>query len=211
MVKNVKGGKGHKNLARKYNNVALQQTSVRIKKEEGELYGVVSNILGHGHFYVMCEDDKKRICRIGGKFKKRRRDNTVVTNGFVMIGLYEYETTSSKKANDIEKCELMEVYSDSDVKCLYDKEKDADSKRFIQKAINQQALTNNKSSSSSSSSSSCKEAAVDSGFDFLSEDEMNQRIAMEEQLKIRSSGAIEGGAAIDETETTEGYINFDDI
>ena len=204
MVKNVKGGKGHKNLARKYNNVALQQTSVRVKKEEGELYGVVSNILGHGHFYVMCEDDKKRICRIGGKFKKRRRDNTVVTNGFVMIGLYEYESSSSKKANDFEKCELMEVYSDSDVKCLYDKEKDSDSKRFIEKAINQQALT-------SSNKSSCKEAAVDSGFDFLNEDEMNQRIAMEEQLKIRSSGAVEGGAAIDETDATEGYINFDDI
>jgi initiation factor 1A len=206
MVKNVKGGKGHKNLARKYTNVAEEQMSVRIKKEEDEKYGVVESILGNGHFYVNCEDDQKRICRIGGKFKKRRRDNLVLKNGFVMVGLYGFETKMS--STSLEKCDLLETYSDSDLKRLFDKEKDTQSRTFINNAIHQQQHSDT-SSSSSSSKRHEGGAPYDDGFDFVTEEEWNQRMQMEAIKEELKEGGGSGDSAMDVV--VEDEINIDDI
>ena len=45
-----------------------------------EQFAVIREALGGSRFYVLCEDGKTRIMRIGGKFKKRMwvRPNDVV-------------------------------------------------------------------------------------------------------------------------------------
>jgi initiation factor 1A len=175
MVKNLKGGKGHKNLARKYNNVSEEQTKLRLREDEDEHYGIVETILGNGHFYVICDDDVKRLCRIGGKFKKRRRDNLVVKNGFVLIGIYGFETEIKDK---IQKCDLMETYTDTELKRLMDKERDPKARRFIERAVNQQI---------SEKQQTCIEK--DTGFDFLTEEQILQREEFMQNKKIVSSSA----------------------
>ena len=82
MVKNVKGGSGHKGQARKYtttNNVNSNNT--RLALEEGELYAQVTKNMGNGMCHVICQDKITRLCFIRGKFRGRgKRDNTI-TNG----------------------------------------------------------------------------------------------------------------------------------
>ncbi len=47
---------------------------VRVKlpnKSKGEMFGVVTGILGAGHMKVRCEDGQERLCRIPGKMRKK--------------------------------------------------------------------------------------------------------------------------------------------
>jgi initiation factor 1A len=199
MVKNLKGGKGHKKLGAKYSNIAQEQTQIRLKKDVDERYGMVESILGNGHFYVCCDDDQKRICRIGGKFKKRRRDNLVVKNGFVLIGLYGFETQVKDK---MEKCDLLETYTDTEVKRLLDKEKDTNSRKFIEKVLNQQFESTEKATTD------------DKGFDFLTDDEIMLKKQFEEELlgrekPLQGTEQQEGNKKIDDEK--EQIIDFEDI
>lgn len=194
MVKNLKGGKGHKNLARKYNNVSEEQTRLRLREDEDERYGIVETILGNGHFYVLCDDDIKRLCRIGGKFKKRRRDNLVVKNGFVLIGLYGFETEIKDK---IQKCDLMETYTDMELKRLMDKERDMKARQFIERAINQQV---------SEKQQTCLDK--DSGFDFLTDEQLLLR---EEHDKVLKQPLPHSQHDVDGVDADNDEINVDDI
>ncbi|MGQ4915016.1 MAG: translation initiation factor eIF-1A [Candidatus Asgardarchaeia archaeon] len=51
------------------------QSDLAVKKvrlpEEGELFGVVIQLLGYDRARVECEDGQVRLCRIPGKMKKR--------------------------------------------------------------------------------------------------------------------------------------------
>lgn len=44
---------------------------VRIPRE-GEIFGMVEDMLGGGRFRINCKDGKTRICRVSGKFKRRQ-------------------------------------------------------------------------------------------------------------------------------------------
>jgi len=124
MVKNLKGGKGHKNLARKhiYGNDS-SVSNVRKKVDEFEHYAFVDSILGNGHLYVNCDDDVKRLCRIPGKFKKKRRDNLVTKTGFLLIGCFDF--------GNKDKCELLEVYSEQEYNRIFTSEIDEKLLRFM--------------------------------------------------------------------------------
>ena len=39
--------------------------------QEGELFGIVTQLCGANHLRVKCEDGKERMCRIPGKLRKR--------------------------------------------------------------------------------------------------------------------------------------------
>ena len=113
MVKNLKGGNGHKNLARKNVKTGNSQATVRLKGDSLEHYAFVEKNLGNGHLDVLCDDDVLRRCRIPGKFKKHKRNNLITVNGFILIGEFGFETIIKDK---IQKCDLLETYSEQDFK-----------------------------------------------------------------------------------------------
>lgn len=41
------------------------------RKNEGEMFGLATQLLGTNQIRVLCEDGTERICRIPGKMKKR--------------------------------------------------------------------------------------------------------------------------------------------
>jgi initiation factor 1A len=120
MVKNVKGGSGHKSQARKnvVTNADKHNNRLRLVEEEGELYAQVTKDFGNGMCEVICNDNIKRLCIIRGKYRGRgKRDNEIRMRSIIMIGLREWAShvENSKK---LEKCDLLEVYSDYDVERL---------------------------------------------------------------------------------------------
>lgn len=118
MVKNTTGGSKTKGQARKFTSQA-PSNRLRLSQEEAELYATVSSMLGNGMCEVMCIDGIKRLCHIRGKFKGRgKRDNFITRNSFILIGLREWEGDEVKEVKGkikLPNCDLLEVYSASDV------------------------------------------------------------------------------------------------
>lgn len=116
MVKNTKGGSGHKSQARKYENSGKQSNfKTRFSEDEFEYYAQVVAMLGNGMCHVMCKDGKKRLCIIRGKFRGRgKRDNTLSNGKWVLVGGRDFEAEKTGEGKNLEKCDLLEVYSDLD-------------------------------------------------------------------------------------------------
>ena len=111
MVKNLKGGSGHKKFARKFTTV--NKTGLIIADEPGKIYAIATTLRGNG-FDCHCIDGQDRFCYFRGVFSGRgRRDNTVTRGSWVLVGLREWATTTSNK-NNKEKCDLLEVYNDTE-------------------------------------------------------------------------------------------------
>jgi initiation factor 1A len=112
MVKNVKGGSGHKSQARKYTTDMSKSNKLRTINEEGEIYAQVTKLLGNGMCHVICIDQIERLCIIRGKFRGRgKRDNTIQNGTWILVGIRDFE---SVKKDEKGKCDLLEVYSESD-------------------------------------------------------------------------------------------------
>lgn len=117
MVKNTKGGSGHKSQARKFAGGSDKTASkaTRFSQDEYEYYAQVVATLGNGMCHVMCKDGKKRLCHIRGKFRGRgMRDNMVKNGVWVLVGGRDYEAERTKDDKKLENCDLLEVYSDLD-------------------------------------------------------------------------------------------------
>ena len=117
MVKNVKGGSGHKSQARKFttDNTSKQSVRTRLSTDVSEIYAQVTAVLGNGMCHVICADNIKRLCIIRGKFSGRLKRDNILNNGkWVLIGLREFETKKTGLGKDLDKCDLLEVYSDLD-------------------------------------------------------------------------------------------------
>lgn len=126
MVKNTQGGSGHKKFARKHNN-HKGNNKLRTSNDEGEIYGIVTKLLGNGMFYVHCVDNTLRLGHIRGKFSGRnKRDNKVEIGKWVLIGLREWDVSSEKSSiivkgkTKMQQCDLLEVYTDTDKELLRD-------------------------------------------------------------------------------------------
>jgi len=92
MPKNTTGGKGHKKDANKGFNQIQQDYKIR---SEMEVEGYVEKILGNGMLQVNSTDGRYvgLRCTIRGKFKGRNKSrNRIETNGYVVVGLREWET-----------------------------------------------------------------------------------------------------------------------
>jgi initiation factor 1A len=114
MVKNGKGGNKGKKIGRKH--IGTTGGSIRIKREEGELYAVVLRICGGSNCEVHCEDGKQRLCIIRNKFRGRgKRGNEISSGVWIMVGMREWEQEVIGKR---QKCDLLEVYSHNDKKSL---------------------------------------------------------------------------------------------
>ena len=117
MVKNVKGGSGHKSQARKFVNQGAKSSNraTRFSQDEYEYYAQVTKTLGNGMCHVICKDGRTRLCHIRGKFRGRgMRDNMIRNGGWVLVGGRDFESERSEKDTKLEKCDLLEVYSDVD-------------------------------------------------------------------------------------------------
>jgi len=118
MVKNTCGGNKHKGHARKH-VTAKPSNKLRIADNEGELYAVVTRMLGNGMFYAHCIDDRVCLGHIRGKFSGRgKRDNMVEPGKWVLVG--ERPWDSGKDDARTRKCDLLEVYTDLDRERLRD-------------------------------------------------------------------------------------------
>lgn len=116
MVKNTKGGSGHKSQARKFaGNTNTSNRATRFSQDQYEYYAQVVATLGNGMCHVMCLDTKKRLCHIRGKFRGRgKRDNTIRNGTWVLVGGRDYEAQRQSDDKKLENCDLLEVYSDLD-------------------------------------------------------------------------------------------------
>lgn len=109
MVKNLNGGNKSKKMGRKFVNESSSSANkkVRLAGEEGELYAVVTRLLGNGMFYANDVEGKERLCIMRNKFRGRgKRDNIVALGTWVLIGEREFESSTKPK------CDLLEVYSE---------------------------------------------------------------------------------------------------
>jgi initiation factor 1A len=114
MVKNTHGGNKHKGFARKH-TTAKAASKLRLA-QEGELYAIVTKMCGNNMFQCHCIDDVLRLGYIRGKFSGRgKRDNMIVLGTWVLVGLRDWDTTEAvvvKKDDKLQKCDLLEVYSE---------------------------------------------------------------------------------------------------
>jgi len=116
MVKNTKGGSGHKGQARKH--VVSSATTLKTRLSENhdlEQYAFIVKRLGGEFCHVMCHDGKLRLCVIRGKFRggRGKRDSFINNDSWVLVGIREWETVN-EKSEKLGKCDLLEVYKDQD-------------------------------------------------------------------------------------------------
>jgi translation initiation factor IF-1 len=101
MVKNVKGGKGHKSMARK--SIMTKTTQIRLPEDELEYFAVVKKFYGN-MCDVITHDNRELKCHIRGKFKGKSKRNAYIAVGkIILIGLRHYESTPLN-------CDLLCVY-----------------------------------------------------------------------------------------------------
>jgi translation initiation factor IF-1 len=103
MVKNVKGGKGHKSIARKSLLLNDNISHIRLPENALELFAVVTKFYGN-----MCDvttHNKLELkCHIRGKFKgKSKRNSHIATGKIILVGLRHYETQPKT-------CDLLYVF-----------------------------------------------------------------------------------------------------
>ena len=103
MVKNIKGGKNAKKVAR------FQSATYFRTPQEGEMVVILDKNLGNGLLQVKGYDGAIYQCHIRKKFAKERF--SLRLGVWLLVGLRDFET--QKKV-----CDLLEVYSDSDVQRL---------------------------------------------------------------------------------------------
>jgi initiation factor 1A len=133
MVKNYGGGDKMKHLARKHVNGAKNAQSSKILRTatcDDEKYGYVIKILGNSMCMVKCFDGYERLCHIRGKFTGRsKRENTLVAGTWVLVGLRQWDAEKefaskiTKTNKNIQKCDLLEIYTPAEREKLRVQEK----------------------------------------------------------------------------------------
>lgn len=108
MVKNTKGGKGAKSLARKSLTVA-RESRTRYSSDALEMYTIVTKLYGHGRCEVMDVCGEVYMMHIRKKYSGRgRRGNEVKVGVWVLCGKRSWETKQST-------VDLLCVYDDREV------------------------------------------------------------------------------------------------
>jgi len=112
MVKNSTGGNKSKKQARKtaiHNHQPAKE--IRKAKEEGEMYAAVSKMFGGKECEVMCIDHTSRRCVMRSKFMFRgKAENNLSVGTMILVGLRDWEVRHTGS----ERCDLLEVYSQSE-------------------------------------------------------------------------------------------------
>lgn len=121
-----------KHLARKHVNGSSQQQNkfLRVSQSKDEIYAYIVRLLGNSMCLVKCVDGYERLCHIRGKFTGRsKRENALSQGTWVLIGLRQWDAEKefaskvSKTEKNIQKCDLLEIYSSSEREKLRVQEK----------------------------------------------------------------------------------------
>jgi initiation factor 1A len=132
MVRNEGGGNKMKHLARKHVNGSSQQANkfLRVSLCKEEVYAYIMRLLGNSMCMVKCVDGYERLCHIRGKFTGRsKRENALSQGTWVLVGLRQWDAEKdfaskvSKTEKNIQKCDLLEIYSSSEREKLRVQEK----------------------------------------------------------------------------------------
>jgi initiation factor 1A len=133
MVRNEGGGNKMKHLARKHVNGSSQQQAnkfLRVSLCKEEIYAYIMRLLGNSMCMVKCVDGYERLCHIRGKFTGRsKRENALSQGTWVLVGLRQWDAEKefaskvSKTEKNIQKCDLLEIYSSSEREKLRVQEK----------------------------------------------------------------------------------------
>ena len=127
MVKNTGGNKA-KGYARK--NMVKGSHALRASEDPAEIYAQVVKIMGGSICRVNDLKGTEMNCHIRGKFRGRgKRDNTLISGTWVLVGLREWEHEASE--GKLLNCDLIEVYSDSDKVRLKNSITNVDWSKFI--------------------------------------------------------------------------------
>ena len=109
MVKNLTGGKGSKNLARKDFDGNFAGGHRVYSTDPDEIYAFVVKALGNCMFYVNTISHGQLILHVRGKFSgKNKRNNLIQVGSFILAGLRNFE-------NPHKNCDLLHIYSNNDV------------------------------------------------------------------------------------------------
>ena len=85
MVKNLGGNKAKKFASKSVN---MSNRATRFASETGEVYAIVTKLMGNNICEVLCIDGRERLCVIRGKFLgKGKRDNILSRGKWILIGL----------------------------------------------------------------------------------------------------------------------------
>lgn len=107
MVKNMTGGNKAKGQARK--NFAPRTEALRLPLVSDERLARVLKLFGGGRASVCLPCGLEMVCVIRKKFRGRlKRNNCLLVDGLVLVGLREWECPSYKT------CDLLEVYAHED-------------------------------------------------------------------------------------------------
>jgi hypothetical protein len=126
MVKNTTGGNNNKKFARKHaaGSASKAGSKLRVSEDEGELYAICTKNLGNNMFHAVATNSVTYLVHIRGKFSGRgRRDNTVASGIWVLIGLREWSNNGAATSGGklkMPQCDLLEVYSEQDKTRLKD-------------------------------------------------------------------------------------------
>jgi translation initiation factor IF-1 len=109
MVKNTKGGKGAKSMARK-SFATGTSNKLRVSEDPLEIYVTVTKLFGHGRCEVVGADGKKYMMHIRKKYRggRGRRENEVKVGSKVLCGIRSWELESRT-------LDLLSVYDESEV------------------------------------------------------------------------------------------------
>lgn len=109
MVKNLKGGKGGKSIARK-STYSSHSESLRLPTCDEEQYACVTKMFGNGMCEIMTNSNVKLVGHIRGAFRSTRnmRSNTITIYSIVLVGMREWE-------NPVKNCDILELYNESQV------------------------------------------------------------------------------------------------
>ena len=113
MVRNTKGGKGAKSMARK--NTRPSSSAFPVPTNELEHFAVVNKMYGPA-CEVLLLDGTKLLCHIRNKFKGRHKSgNLVLVGSILLIGFREWESDTDRK-----NCDLLFVYDTQQTHAIAD-------------------------------------------------------------------------------------------
>lgn len=159
-------------------------SDLRVATDEGEAYAQVVKIMGGSVVSLIDLDGNPLTGYIRGKFRGRgKRDNYIEAGTWLLVGLYPWQS------NEVRKCDVLEVYRESDKTRLRMEVTSVDWSRFM----------------SNDTTYVGKEitAGKDDGFEFADEDTQEYQAL----LANKSAGASSASAEL----AAEDEINVDDI
>ncbi len=199
MVRNEGGGNKMKHLARKHVNGSSQQANkfLRVSLCKEEIYAYIMRLLGNSMCMVKCVDGYERLCHIRGKFTGRsKRENALSQGTWVLVGLRQWDAEKdfaskvSKTEKNIQKCDLLEIYSSSEREKLRVQEK------IFQDLV---AEGNNSDSGGGNGSNSDDEFKT------------NHAIEFKDQKTLEYQEIIAQGGKLSKLKTTSYQAIYDDI